>query len=159
MKYPTLFFIACLIGRGLTAQIQVYSLSGSVTDSTTGKPIPAVSVFLSGTSKGTITKDDGSFLLIGIPPGGYQLVISAISYATFQTNINTRELPTNLNVALHPRAADLAAVTVEPLIIVNIALGYTIEYRLENFSYDLSRDAFAFYGHPLYREMTPRDSV
>lgn len=181
-------------------------------DSSTGKPIPAVSVFLNGTSKGTVTNDDGTFFLNGIPPGGYQLVISAIGYATFQTEINTRLLPPYLNVTLQTRAVELTAVivepgdkdgwrkwgklfwnifigttrnafsctienkdvlrfhyipksrkftvsAVEPLIIVNKALGYTIEFRLETFSYDLSRNAFEFYGHPLFREMTSRDSV
>jgi hypothetical protein len=59
----------------------------------------------------------------------------------------------------NPQSRKLTVSAVEPLIIVNKALGYTIEYRLKTFSYDLSRDAFAFYGHPFYREMTPRDSV
>jgi len=200
-----------LFGHNLYGQTQPFTLSGSVRDSATGMPIPAVSVFLNGTSKGTTTHDDGTFLLTGIQPGGYQLVISAIGYTTFQTDINTRQLASILNVILQTRAVELAADTVEPgdingwrkwgrlfwnifigtthnasyctienkdvlrfhynpksrkvtvsavepLIIVNEALGYTIEYRLESFSYDLSRDAFAFYGHPFFRELTPRDS-
>jgi hypothetical protein len=114
MKYLTLFLITCLIVRGLPAQAQGYALSGSVTDSTTGKPIAAVSVFLNGTSKGTTTHEDGTFLLTGIPAGGYQLIISAIGYATFQTVINTSHLPSNLDVILHSRASELAAVTVKP---------------------------------------------
>jgi hypothetical protein len=114
MKAVTLFVITFLTVRGLPAQPLVYALSGSVTDSATGKPIAAVSVFLNGTSKGTTTHDDGAYLLTGIPPGGYQLIISAVGYATFQTMLNTSRLPSNLNVALHREAAELAAVTVEP---------------------------------------------
>ena len=114
MKPIILLVITVLIARGLSAQPQVYTLSGSVRDSATGKPIAAVSVFLNGTSKGTTTHDDGSFSLTGIPAGGYQLIISAIGYTTFQTEINTSQLPSNLVVALHSRASELAAVTVEP---------------------------------------------
>jgi CarboxypepD_reg-like domain len=114
MRYITTFFISFLIIRGLSAQPPNYALSGSVRDSATGKPIPAVSVFLNGTSKGTVTNDDGTFFLDGIPPGGYLLVISAIGYATFQTEIDTRHLPPNLNVILQTLAVDLAADTVEP---------------------------------------------
>jgi hypothetical protein len=208
MKAVTLFFIAFLIVRGLAAQGQVYALSGSVTDSATGKPIAAVSVFLNGTSKGTSTRDDGTFLLTDIPAGAYQLIISAVGYATLQTGINTGNLPSNLNVTLHTRASELAAVTVkadikngwnkwggtfwdnfigttdnasscmiqnkdvlrfhynrkskrlvvsavEPLIIVNKALGYTLEYRLEAFSYDFSDPLVRFHGFLFFREMTP----
>jgi hypothetical protein len=59
----------------------------------------------------------------------------------------------------NPKRRKVTVSAFEPLIIVNQALGYTIEYRLENFSYNLSTDAFTFYGHPFYRKMTPRDSI
>src|ERR1700683_3313645 len=110
----TLFFITFLTVRSLSAQPQVYALSGSVRDSATGKPIAAVSVFLNGTSKGTTTHEDGTFLLTRISAGGYQLVISAVGYETFQTSINTSQLPSNLNVTLQSRASELATVTVKP---------------------------------------------
>ncbi len=208
MKVGKLFFITFLIVRGLTAQSQIYELSGTVTDSMTGKPIAAVSVFLNATSIGTATHDDGSFILAGIPAGGYQLIISAIGYTTFQTLINTSYLPSNLNVTLHSRASELAAVTVipdiqngwnkwggtfwdyfigttdnassctienkdvlrfhynrkskrlvvnavEPLNIVNKALGYTIEYRFGEFSYDFSDPLVKFNGFLFFRKMTP----
>src|SRR5579863_6784743 len=111
MRYISLFFL--LIAGAVSAQPPVYKLSGSATDASTGKPIAAVSVFLNGTSKGTTTHDDGAFLLTGIPPGSYQLIISAIGYATFQTTIDTRSLPSVLNVTLQTRSTELAAVTVE----------------------------------------------
>jgi CarboxypepD_reg-like domain len=208
LKAITSIFITFLVVRGLSAQTQIYALSGSVTDSATGKPIAAVSVFLNGTSIGTTTHDDGSFRLTGIPAGGYQLIISAVGFAPFQAVINTSFIPSNLNVTLHRRASELAAVTVvpdiqngwnkwggtfwdyfigttdnassctienkevlrfhynrkskrlvvsavEPLIIVNRALGYTIEYRFGEFSYDFSDPLVKFNGFLFFREMTP----
>jgi CarboxypepD_reg-like domain len=208
MKAVTLIFIALLVVQGLSAQTQFYTLSGSVTDSANGKPIAAVSVFLNGTSIGTTTHDDGSFLLTGIPAGGYQLIISAVGFATFESVIYTSHIPSNLNVTLHSRASELAAVTVipdiqngwnkwggtfwdyfigttdnassctienkdvlrfhyykkskrlvvsavEPLIIVNRALGYIIEYRFGEFSYDFSEPLVRFNGFLFFREMTP----
>lgn len=41
MKFGALFFITFLIVCGLSAQPNVYTLSGTVTDSVTGKPIAA----------------------------------------------------------------------------------------------------------------------
>ena len=90
------------------------TLSGKVIDSTNGKPLAGVSVFLNSTSKGTVTKADGTFILPGIPGGRYELIVSAIGYETFITGISSRSLPPPLNIALHTKASELAAFTVEP---------------------------------------------
>jgi hypothetical protein len=96
------------------AQSQNNTLSGSVKDSTTGKPLAGVSVFLNSTSKGTVTRPDGSFVLPGIPAGRYELIISAIGYETFVTEFSSRNLPREIKVTLHIKANELAAVVVEP---------------------------------------------
>jgi hypothetical protein len=98
----------------LRSQSPGSTLSGSVRDSATGKPVPGVSVFLNSTSKGTVTHNDGNFTLTGIPPGRYQLIVSAIGYATIAMEITTRRLPSSLKITLHNQASELAAVTVEP---------------------------------------------
>jgi hypothetical protein len=103
-----------LTATNLRSQLPGSTLSGSVRDSATGKPVPGVSVFLNSTSKGTVTHDDGNFTLTGIPPGRYQLIISAIGYATIAMEITTRRLPSPLKIILHNQASELAAVTVEP---------------------------------------------
>ena len=92
------------------------SLSGTVTDSASGKPLAGVSVFLNSTSKGTVTRADGSFVLPGIPGGRYELIISAIGYETFVTGISSRSLPPPLKIALHTKASELASFTVEPFL-------------------------------------------
>ena len=89
-------------------------LSGSVKDSATGKPLAGVSVFLNSTSRGTVTRADGSFVLPGIPPGRYEVIISAVGYQTYVAAISTRSLPAELKVALHVKASELAAIVVEP---------------------------------------------
>src|SRR5579863_1335810 len=212
MRNLTICLITVLITHGLLAQPLLYSLSGSVKDASTGKPIAGASVFLDGTSKGTLTSDDGTFLLEGIPSGGFRLIASAIGFSTFEMTISTRQLPPTLNVSLYTKATELASITVEPayqggwdkwgklfwdnfigtdqnasfctienkdalrfrylpkskklsvravepLIIVNNALGYRINYHLEAFSYDLSIDTFSFYGYPFFLQMTPNDDV
>jgi hypothetical protein len=99
---------------GTPAQSSGNSLTGSVMDSADGKPLAGVSIFLNSTSKGTVSREDGSFLLKAIPRGQYDLVISAIGYETFVIIINGSHLPPAMTIALHAKAAELAAVTVEP---------------------------------------------
>ncbi|HEX3934471.1 MAG TPA: carboxypeptidase-like regulatory domain-containing protein, partial [Puia sp.] len=66
------------------------------------------------TSKGTVTRADGTYVLAGIPGGRYELIISAIGYRTFVKDISSRSLPAVLNVGLPEKASELEAVTVEP---------------------------------------------
>jgi hypothetical protein len=210
MKY--LFVLLACLGATTSAIAQSGStLNGSVRDSATGKPLAGVSVFLNSTSKGTVTHDDGNFVLSNIPSGRYELIVSAIGYATLQLELTTRHMPAILRVNLHTQASELAAVTVEPylrngwkkwgklfwdnfigttenasacsitnkdalrfryylksrkltvnavepLIIVNKALGYNLEYHLESFTYDFESNIISFYGYPLFREMTADNS-
>ncbi len=114
MRKIVISLLLLLTVTNLRSQSPGSTLSGSVRDSATGKPVPGVSVFLNSTSKGTVTHDDGNFILTGIPPGRYQLIISAIGYATVVKEITTRQLPASLRITLHHQASELAAVTVEP---------------------------------------------
>ena len=185
------------------------ALSGMVRDSSGGKPLAGVSVFLNNTSRGTVTHPDGSFLLANIPKGAYQLVFSAIGYATRVIEINGSHPPGYLTIALREQATELASVTVEPydrngwakwgrffrdnfigtgenapfckilnrgvlrfhfyrranrlsvtasepLLIENKALGYLLEYRLEEFVCDYNTQVVGFYGYPFFKEETPK---
>jgi hypothetical protein len=196
-------------GRGQTVNSRtgvVNSLAGAVHDSTSGKPLAGVSVFLNNTVRGTVTGSDGSFLLPNIPKGSYELVISAIGYETKVIAINGARLPGMLNITLYQKATELAAVTVEPydrngwskwgkfftdnfigtgenagqcriknkevlrfhfykrsnrlnvtstepLLIENRALGYLLEYRLEEFVCDYNTDVVSYFGYPFFREL------
>ena len=185
------------------------SLSGTVTDSLTGRPLAGVSVFLNNTSRGTVTRSDGVFHL-AIPPGDWQLVFSAIGYATVITGVNNSRQHDPLNIRLRQRAAELEAVTVkpyekrgwgkygkffwnnfigtgvnaasctilnrevlrfhfykrsnrlsvtatEPLQIENDALGYILEYKLEEFVSDFDANIVSWQGYPFFREKQARN--
>ena len=115
LVFSVLTFALLLIrSQGAFAQSQSNVLSGSVRDSASGNPLAGVSVFLNSTSKGTVTRADGSFVLPGIPPGRYQMIISAIGYETIVLEISSRNLPPALKIALRVKAAELEAFTVEP---------------------------------------------
>ncbi len=120
-KVVLLIVLLPIVSRGLAqssgnnmAQSPGNSLSGIVTDSADGKPLPGVSIFLNSTSKGTISREDGSFLLKEVPRGRYDLIVSAIGYETFVLTVSGAQLPANLTIMLRRKAAELAAVTVEP---------------------------------------------
>jgi CarboxypepD_reg-like domain len=100
-------------GHFLAAQPINGGLTGTVSDSASGAPLAGVSVFLNNTSRGTTTGAGGVFRL-DLPRGNYQLVFSAIGYATLVIDVNGSRLPPPLHLFLHLKATELAAVTVEP---------------------------------------------
>ena len=107
--------ILCFCLSTFIAGAQNIVLNGIIRDSANQRPMAGVSVFLNGTSKGTVTRGDGTFSL-SIPPGRYQLIASAIGYANYLEEISSHSLPTTLKITLHTSAEELASVTVEPYV-------------------------------------------
>lgn len=78
-------------------------LPGLVTD-TEGTPLPGVTVALGGTGQGTLTGEDGRFLLREVPPNAV-VVISSVGY--IKQEIITGELPETRNIVLKRQIASL----------------------------------------------------
>lgn len=60
-------------------------IAGVVTDADFGSGLPGVNVFIEGSTQGTATNVDGSYSIIGVPPGSYTVVASYIGFATQKT--------------------------------------------------------------------------
>ncbi|HEY8967508.1 MAG TPA: carboxypeptidase-like regulatory domain-containing protein, partial [Puia sp.] len=107
-----LVFLLLLIAGIARCQTGV-SLAGKVVDSTSNKPLSNCSVYLNNTSIGTITSDDGTFLLKNIPRGRADLIISDIGYATYVLHLRSDSLPKDLRVRLRQNATELSSFVVE----------------------------------------------
>lgn len=69
----------------LSAAAQEGSISGTITFDFA--PMESVSITLLGTSKGTLSDEDGNYNLKGISPGTYRIVFSQIGYRTHEQSI------------------------------------------------------------------------
>jgi len=78
-----LIIFSLILSRILPADI-----SGYVVDKETGESIPGVNIFLQGTHAGTSSDLNGFFVLRGIKPGKYILVLSHISYSQKELRIS-----------------------------------------------------------------------
>ena len=58
------------------------TITGTVTDSVSGEPLPGVNVVISGTTQGTATGPEGTFTISNVEPGTYDLQASFVGYAT-----------------------------------------------------------------------------
>lgn len=91
---------------------QYGSIAGKVVRSDSKSPIVRASVFLSNSSFGTVTKENGTFALNNLRPGQYTLVITAIGYQDYTKTILVGDEIINVNAELSPQSIELREVTI-----------------------------------------------
>ncbi len=82
---------------------------GTVTDKSTGDPLPAVNVILEGTYTGAATDMEGDYLIFNMPPGTYIVQASMMGYK--QTRISNVKVSvdqtTRVDIQLEPTVIDI----------------------------------------------------
>ncbi len=87
------------------------SLEGNIRSSKV--PVPFASVSLMGTSFGSLADSAGFFAIKGIPPGQYEVVVSAMGYQAFKKKLDIRSgSPVTFNADLTPSDMNLDEVVV-----------------------------------------------
>ena len=76
MKVPFLLFIILIISKLCEAQ----TLSGTVRDNRTNRPMPGVSVRLLTTTRGVVTDGRGCFVVRNLSRGKYTVQVSSVGY-------------------------------------------------------------------------------
>jgi hypothetical protein len=213
MMKPFVFsaLIFCCFLSGL---VHGQIISGVVLEKESGLPLPFANVFVSNTTLGTVTKEDGSFTIKGDFPQEIEVVASFIGYfrevqKVLVRSSNSIELKFELSIneamlteielkskrdkqwarqfrkfeevflalpddsyksqieILNPWVVDfemvkpkgapnyLIASSEEPLQIVNNALGYQIDYYLQDFR--LTREEAGFIGQVYYKPIPTLD--
>ena len=66
-------FCAAASFNSLGAQQPTGTITGQVIDSATRQPIAGANVVVEGTRLGTITRDDGTFTIAGVPAGTHRV--------------------------------------------------------------------------------------
>ena len=63
------------------------TVTGTVTDAASQRPVGSVQVFLVGTGLGTLSRDNGRFVILNVPAGDYTLRAERIGYTTADAQI------------------------------------------------------------------------
>ncbi len=96
----------CLCLNSFTQIPDKTIITGTVTDAKTGEPIPFVSVYLKGTTVGTVTGNDGKYIIRTNNPAK-SIVFAYIGYQTESRNIiSGKEQTINIRLALNIFALD-----------------------------------------------------
>jgi len=113
-KYVLISIIFAVIAHIVSGSMpETYKITGVVLNEETNKPIPLVEVFISGSTYGSITDEEGEFELeTSFLP--CQLIASHISYAPFNKMIDAETL-TSLTIKLISYQHEIKEITVESL--------------------------------------------
>jgi TonB-dependent receptor len=104
----------------LTAQSRG-EVKGKLTDAGNGEPLQFANVALKGTSLGTVTNENGNYVLGGLKPGGYTLVFSYLGYENQEQQIQVEAGETlEVNGSL-----GMAAIMGEEVVVTAMARGQT----------------------------------
>ncbi|SCC53432.1 TonB-linked outer membrane protein, SusC/RagA family [Chitinophaga costaii] len=87
------------------------SVSGTVLDDQQ-HPVPGATVVLRPFNKGTITSEKGEFIIRGVSPGDYILVVSSVGYVALERSIKVGSDAVQLKIFLKPDVKMLDSVVI-----------------------------------------------
>ncbi|WP_372755761.1 TonB-dependent receptor domain-containing protein [Labilibaculum sp.] len=93
-----LFLVTALVFSSLCLLAQTGSVSGNVKDGKTGEALIGASVYVDGTTIGTVTDFDGNYQLPNVPVGTHVIKCSFISYETSSKENITVEEGNSVNI-------------------------------------------------------------
>jgi TonB-linked SusC/RagA family outer membrane protein len=108
MKNIKIFILLLSLCIGSSAFAQTRTVTGTVHDENS-EPVAGASVFIPGTSHGTVTNIDGQFTLSGVPASQKTLQVSFLGYTSKNVDITDKN---SIAVVLEPSDTDLDEVVV-----------------------------------------------
>lgn len=113
-KFGWILLLSLVLGTSCLFGGTTGKLAGEVKDASTGEPLSGVNVILKGTDLGAATDRDGTFFVLQIPPGIYEISASMIGYnKVIVKEVRIRiDLTTTIDISLTPGVVGLNEVTV-----------------------------------------------
>ncbi|HEU5207898.1 MAG TPA: TonB-dependent receptor plug domain-containing protein, partial [Longimicrobiales bacterium] len=89
------------------------TVAGTVTDQSTNAPLAGVQISITGTQLGTITNNDGRFVLVNVPAGSREVRATSIGYSAGLETVDVRPgETTTVNFTLPTSAVALEEIVV-----------------------------------------------
>ncbi|MBN8576366.1 MAG: carboxypeptidase-like regulatory domain-containing protein [Cytophagales bacterium] len=104
----------CLLFSCTSLFAQTSKITGTLSDSQTGQPIPFAHIFINNTSLGTTSNEVGNFVLLNAPVGATEIIFSSVGYETHRKIFTLTEGQTLIaSVQLTPALQELNQVEIK----------------------------------------------
>ena len=110
-KKLLLIVMACLVSFG-SAFAQSGTITGTVTDQSSGETLPSVNVFIVELQRGAATNAQGEFTIEGVEYGTYTVRASFVGYDTFEQQVTVDQSTVTLDIPLSSSMQQLDDVVV-----------------------------------------------
>jgi hypothetical protein len=92
------------------------TVAGTVVEATTQRPLPGVQVTIVGTRLGTLTNQEGRFLITNVPAGTQEVRATLIGYARGSETVTVAPGATaTVNLTIRETAIELEGIVVNPI--------------------------------------------
>ena len=110
MRFPWHILIIFLLPLAGFSQNSV--ISGKITVSGTKTPVPRATVFLSNSSIGSASLEDGTFILSPVRQGQYTLIVKILGYEEYSKVVLVGREPLRIEIGLTPKPMMLREVVI-----------------------------------------------
>jgi len=106
--------LALLLMNGAVWAGTTGKVTGVIKDAKNGEPLPGVSVVIVGTKRGAVTDVSGTYYILSVDPGTYQLRATLVGYqAEIQKEVRVAaDFTTTINYSLKESAVELGEISV-----------------------------------------------
>lgn len=112
MLKKLLLTVVCFAFSAIPAFAQSGSISGTITDASTGEPLVGATVFIESLQRGAGTDLDGNYTISGVPSGTYTLTSNYIGYKKFEVSVEIGSGSLAFDIQLSPDLVGLEEVVV-----------------------------------------------
>ncbi|PYF72627.1 carboxypeptidase-like regulatory domain-containing protein [Pedobacter nutrimenti] len=108
-RHFCIFFILLLFST--SAYSQNLSISGEVKDKK-GETLPGAGIYLSGYKMATVTNNEGRFVLTGLKPGNYDVLVQMMGFLPFTKNVILSDKSVSIDIKLEENTIQLNEVVI-----------------------------------------------
>ncbi len=104
---------AAALGLAPEARAQTGTVTGTVVDAGTGRPIVSARVHVPALNAAALSRENGRFLLPAVGPGAHELHVDVVGFASVVRTVSVRAGETaTIDIQLHSTALELAEIVV-----------------------------------------------
>ena len=99
-----MFLLQVLFSIQCFAQINI---TGKVVNDVSGEPLPGASVYINNSTIGSTTSADGSYTLLNVMPGTYDIIVTFVSFEVIVHRVSVSDKSLKFTFRMNEKATEM----------------------------------------------------